>query len=125
MAAVGEVTLPQFRLLVLLASRGPSSLGVLADELGVHASTFTRLTDRLVRKGLVRRVAGTEDRRSVVLHLDTAGRRIVDHVTKARRRELGSILSAMDAQQRELLRQSLEGFAQAAGEPMDSAWPVW
>jgi hypothetical protein len=44
------VTLPQYRALVALAARGPQNMGALADELGVHASTATRMCDRLATK---------------------------------------------------------------------------
>ena len=50
-----EVTLPQYRALVVLASRGPQRIVDLAGFLDVTASTATRMCDRLVRKGLVRR----------------------------------------------------------------------
>ena len=48
-----EVTLAQYRTLVVLASRGPQTLQALATELEVVPSTATRMCDRLVRKGLV------------------------------------------------------------------------
>ena len=51
-----EVTLTQYRTLVVLASRGPQSLAALADAVAVTPSTATRMCDRLVRKGLVARV---------------------------------------------------------------------
>ena len=50
-----DVTLPQYRALVVLASRGPQRPTGLADALGVHPSTITRLCDRLVGKRLVQR----------------------------------------------------------------------
>jgi DNA-binding Lrp family transcriptional regulator len=48
-----EVTLPQYRALVVLASRGPRLVGELAEALVIHPSTATRLCDRLVAKKLV------------------------------------------------------------------------
>ncbi|MFN2535463.1 MAG: hypothetical protein ABR528_09440, partial [Pseudonocardiaceae bacterium] len=38
-----QVTLPQFRVLVMIASRGPQNLTAVAQGLGVHASNATRL----------------------------------------------------------------------------------
>ena len=43
-----DVTLPQYRALVVLASRGPQRPSALAEALAVHPSTITRLCDRLV-----------------------------------------------------------------------------
>src|SRR5688500_18758447 len=53
-----EVTLTQYRTLVVLASRGPQRTAELAAELGVQPSTVTRLCDRLVQRGWVRRQPG-------------------------------------------------------------------
>ena len=53
LADVGEeVTLTQYRTLVVLASRGPQNLAGLADAVGVTPATATRMCDRLVRKDL-------------------------------------------------------------------------
>src|SRR3954452_10273924 len=64
-----DVTLPQFRALVVLAARGPQRAVDIATELGVNPSTGTRMCDRLVRKGLVRRTRTAGDRRVVRLGL--------------------------------------------------------
>jgi len=69
-AAGDEVTLPQYRAQVVLAARGP--LGT--AELAVNPSTVTRMCDRLVRKGLIRRHRQAGDRRSVRITLTAAGR---------------------------------------------------
>src|SRR5438132_13258844 len=58
-----DVTLPQFRALVVLASRGPLNPGAFADALGVHVSTATRMCDRLVAKGRMRREVPRTQRR--------------------------------------------------------------
>jgi hypothetical protein len=47
-----EVTLTQYRSLVILASRGPQSLAALAEAVAVTPPTASRLCERLVRKGL-------------------------------------------------------------------------
>ena len=48
-----EVTLPQFRSLVVLSTAGPQTVSALADRLAVHATTMTRMCNRLVTRGLV------------------------------------------------------------------------
>src|SRR5688572_26722022 len=67
------VTLPQFRTVVALASKGPQKVGALADELGVHASTATRMCDRLVRRGLIDRETSLASRREVIVRLTAEG----------------------------------------------------
>jgi len=48
-AAGDEVTLPQYRALVVLAASGPQGTADLAAALAVNPSTATRMCDRLVR----------------------------------------------------------------------------
>src|SRR3569623_1888624 len=66
-AVEGEVTLPQFRTLVVLAVRGPQRGTDIAEELQVNPPTGTRMLDRLIRMGLVRRSRSSNDRREVRL----------------------------------------------------------
>jgi DNA-binding MarR family transcriptional regulator len=77
-----DVTLPQFRVLILLASRGPQRAVDLAGELGVTASTATRMCDRLVRKGFAARHVRPDDRRAAWIGLTSAGRDLVGQVMR-------------------------------------------
>lgn len=116
--ALDHVSLPQFRVLVLLAARGPMRSGVIADRIGVHPSTFSRNADRLVAGGWVRRVEDPESRLSVLVELTDAGRQLVEEVTTRRRRDLGDVLASIDPERRRALAEALETFASAAGEPV-------
>ena len=111
-----DVTLPQHRALVVLATEGARSLGELAAALGVHTSTATRMCDRLVRKRLVRRRQSSEDRRAVVLELTPTGRELVAEVTERRRTEIARIVARVPRDARETLVSALSQFARAAGE---------
>src|SRR5215471_8976011 len=85
LAAAGEeVTLPQYRALVVLAAQGPKGTADLAAALAVNPSTATRMCDRLVRKGLVRRQRQAGDRRAVRIALTASGRNLVTEVSKRR-----------------------------------------
>ncbi|MHB1486789.1 MAG: MarR family winged helix-turn-helix transcriptional regulator [Acidimicrobiales bacterium] len=117
-----EVTLPQYRALVVLAGRGPQAPAVLAATLGVNPSTVTRMCDRLVRKGLVRRWGDRQDRRQVRVGLTKAGRSLVSEVTERRRSEIGRIVAAIPPDGRGRLVESLGAFADAAGELSDRDW---
>ncbi|WP_433617596.1 MarR family winged helix-turn-helix transcriptional regulator [Dactylosporangium sp. CA-139114] len=127
LAALGtDVTLPQYRTLVLLAGGGPQRSAVLARELGVAPSTLTRMCDRLVRKSLIHRFHRHNDRRSIWLGLTPAGRDLVGHVMRARRHELEAIVrsAGLTAAPRELTL--LHAFVRAAGElPDDEWWGRW
>jgi len=116
-SALDDVTLPQFRVLVLLSSGGPLRTGVLADRLGVNASTFSRSLDRMVAGGWVRRVPNPDSRREVIIDLTEAGRGLVATVSERRRHEYRNILSRLAPEERESIVHALDLFTTAAGEP--------
>lgn len=117
LAEVEAVTLPQFRALVVLAARPGLTVTELADALGIHSSTATRLCDRLVAKKLVRRAERRADRRVVELRLTAAGRRLVNGVTHRRRAAIRSVAGRLPPSMLPSVVEALQAFAVAAGEP--------
>jgi DNA-binding MarR family transcriptional regulator len=117
-----EVTLPQFRALVVLATRGPQRVVDISAELQVAPSTGTRMCDRLIRKGLVRRSRSTSDRRVVRLRLTPAGRDLVREVIRRRRVELSGIVAGTAAYWQPAVTEALTAFAAAAGELPEQEW---
>lgn len=121
-----DLTLVQYRALVLLASRPEPNVSDLAEALGVHPSTATRLCDRLVAKGLVHRATSTESRREVTLTVTSTGRGLLRTVTGRRRKEISRIIERLPRDERRRLRAAFEAFANAAGEVTlpDDAWKL-
>jgi len=123
------VTVPQFRVLVLLFTRGPLNLASVAAALDVNPSNASRTCDRLLKAKLIDRRESESDRRHVTLTLKPAGRRLVERVTKHRRAAIERILLTMAPAERAMLVAGLRAFADAAGERADDAsfltllWP--
>jgi DNA-binding MarR family transcriptional regulator len=118
LAAVEDtVTLPQFRLLVLLSSQGPSKLVTLATLLGVNPSTAMRMVDRLAAAELISKQASPQSGREIQIELTPAGRTLVDDVTDSRRTEIADVITKMPAHQRHALIDALRAFTDAGGEP--------
>ncbi|MHA6783703.1 MarR family winged helix-turn-helix transcriptional regulator [Pseudonocardia saturnea] len=117
------VTLPQLRVLVMVASRGGLNLGAVAAGLGVHPSNATRAVERLVVAGFLDRRDDPTDRRNLVLELSVEGRALVDRVVDERRSAIARILERMPPSRRRALVPVLRAFAAAAGEVPDGA--VW
>jgi DNA-binding MarR family transcriptional regulator len=117
-----EVTLTQYRTLVILASRGPQNLAGLAEAVGVTPATATRMCDRLVRKGLVRRRTERDDRRQLRVALTAKGRSLVDAVTDRRRREIEIIMKDISTEEQVVLVQALARLTAAAGEVPEQDW---
>jgi DNA-binding MarR family transcriptional regulator len=123
-AAPADVTLPQYRALVVLAARGPLRVGDFAVALGIHPSTATRLCDRLVERRLVRRAVDRSNRRETTISLAAGGRKVVDDVTAVRRAEIAAIVERIPVELRQPAVAALVAFADAAGEPADEAWTL-
>jgi DNA-binding MarR family transcriptional regulator len=62
-----DVTSNELEVLGTLVARGPLSAGDLAKRTGLTSGAVTRLIDRLVERGSVRRLADPEDRRRVLV----------------------------------------------------------
>jgi len=114
--ALEAVSLPQFRILVLLSSEGPTRVGQLAGQVGANPSTFSRSVDRMVAGGWVVRSGNPDSRREVLLELTDDGRWLVESVTTRRRREIEAVLGRMSAADRTALVAALTAFNAAAGE---------
>lgn len=95
-----DVSLPQFRLLLVLSEQGRSSSTSCADALGVAGSSVTRLADRLHASGHLVRGTGDANRSVVTLELTDAGQRVVDRVTTHRRSALRRALDQLDPEER-------------------------
>lgn len=119
------VTLPQLRVLVLVASRGALNLQALALAMGVHPSNATRACDRLVAAGLLRRGESSVDRRNLVLVLTDDGQQLVDAMVQRRRRAVARVLGQVPMTRRRTLAAAMRAFGLAAGEaPAGSAWKL-
>jgi DNA-binding MarR family transcriptional regulator len=121
--ATQDLTLPQYRVLVLLTFRGDSSLKALAEAVGASPSTATRMCDRLVKKALISRDRHHFDRREVVLSVTPTGRQIVETVMERRRGIVQDLLHTIPNAERPGLLQSLRMLSVAAGEtPPETPW---
>lgn len=123
LAEVGEeVTLTQYRSLVVLASRGPQGVAALAEAVAVTPPTASRMCDRLVRKRLVTRRSDRRDRRQVRIALSPSGRRLVDTVTARRRTEIEQLVAAIPASSRGGVVDALRHLTETAGEVPEQDW---
>jgi DNA-binding MarR family transcriptional regulator len=116
------VTVPQHRVLVLLAAEGAMTVGEIAHLAGVNQSNASRLCDRLQKLGLVERQRGSDDGRVVRVSLTQEGKRTVDAVTAVRRREVGQVLARLSIDDAHNMVSALVAFNDAAGERDHHTW---
>lgn len=126
--AADVVTVPQFRVLVMVHTRGPLNLAAVAADLDVNPSNASRTCDKLIKAGFLDRAVSENDRRHITLTLTTSGRRLVEKVFARRRAAIEKVLRTMPLAQRDALAVSLSTFAEAVGESVDEKmlahiWP--
>ncbi|MFD6345719.1 MarR family winged helix-turn-helix transcriptional regulator [Streptomyces roseolus] len=105
-AASENLTASQGKALTVLR-RGPAAMRALAETMTCDASNITGIVDRLEKRGLVRREAGTSDRRVKNVVLTAEGERVADAI-RAGMRTTQEGLDRLDDQDRDRLRSLLE-----------------
>jgi DNA-binding MarR family transcriptional regulator len=121
-----EVSLPQFRLLMVLQQSGRSTSTECAKALGVVGSSVTRLADRLHASGHLLRGADPLNRSVVTLELTTQGRKLVRQVTARRRRELSRVLDRIDPAERAACATVLRTLHERFGDDdQHNSMPLW
>ncbi len=108
-----EITVTQFRFLVLVADEA-RSIGDIAAHLGVNQSNASRHCDRLQRLGLVERSRVARDARVVSVDLTDQGRTVVEAVWEQRRRDVARLLGAIPKSSARTVVRALEAFNEAA-----------
>lgn len=120
-----RVTLPQLRLLVLIASRGTMNLNALAETMDIHPSNASRSCDRLVAAGLLTRAESPLDRRNLVLELTEEGHELIETLIDHRCRAIAEVLDRVPQSRRRPLVNAMQAFGKAAGEsPAGNAWKL-
>jgi DNA-binding MarR family transcriptional regulator len=110
------VTLPQFRLLAVLADLGAAPSGRAARALGLDPSTVSRLADRMVAAGHVARGSDPHHRGVVTLELTATGRGLVAAADGWRREELARILALLEPAEQQAVTAALGRLVSVAGE---------
>lgn len=112
------VTVPQLRVMTMIATGGGVNLSSVAAGLNVSPSNASRICDRLLKIGMVDRREDPTDRRHITLTLTSDGQALLDRVNRHRRTAIRRILRKMTQRQRDQLTAALNDLADAAGEPL-------
>ena len=107
------LTMTQLRVLFILRAEDGASARALAERLNVTPSTLTRIVDRLVGQGLVRRTVDEEDRRLVRHCLTDAGASTVEELERAGRTRLNEVFGRLSREELERLVTALRDLAVA------------
>ena len=110
----GAVTLPQFRILAVLADFGRARSEQVARALGIEASAVTRFADRMVAAGYVSRDdEQVHSDAMMTLELSAPGENLVGQVTARREQELARIFRQLPLAERTILTHALRQLVEA------------
>lgn len=112
-AARHDLSLTLLRVLAILRDRTPT-MSELAAYLGLDRSTVTGLVDRAVRRGLLRKEADGQDRRSSRVALTEAGHALARACTDDIAQQLAPLIERLAPAQRAELAQLLHGLGVVA-----------
>lgn len=115
----GQVSIPQFRLLLALDGSDPVPSSALAERLGAQASSITRLVDRLQSEGLVTRGADERNRSIVTVDITPPGRALVARVLDARHRLIAATLAQLRPEDRKALIHGADAFTAVSGHALE------
>ncbi|HEY8284774.1 MAG TPA: MarR family transcriptional regulator [Chloroflexota bacterium] len=108
-----ELTMPQFKLLLTIASGDGPRVSDLAQRLGVTPPTVTAVLDRLVEHGLVRRTDDQRDRRQVICLLTNQGSDLLRRLRFDAWTEVVECMADLAAEEIESLLVGLEALDRA------------
>lgn len=109
----GHITFVQMRVLWLLESRGPCTMGEVAQMLSVTRPTATSIVNRLVAKGFVGRERSKEDRRFVNLRLRPKGMGLLTAKRSLFKKRIGQMLKPLKGPDRKRLLLALKVVSDA------------
>lgn len=95
--AGSQITFSQFKLLKLVALKGPHTLGDVAAFLGISHAAASKAVDKLVRRKLLRRTEAQPDRRAIELSLTESSRQLLAAYEAAKNRKLAKIFGQFSA----------------------------
>lgn len=111
-----ELTIAQLRTLRVLKDEGPSTIGHVAEMLGITLPTASHLVDKLVHSGHVERADDPEDRRRAVARPSARGEELLNHLQEGDSRYTRLCLDRISDDDLAAFVQGLRAFARATRE---------
>lgn len=114
---IGEFTLAQYRVLMLVYHRGPMSIKTLMRQLNIAQSSASGMVDRLVQQGLLQLQKDPADKRVTVFELSAPARLLLKKRMNAMKQVYRKVLEPLDAAQQEELISAFETILRLTTSP--------
>lgn len=111
--AAAELTMPQLKVLLLLANSGSAPVSWLAARMSVSPPNITGILDRLEERGWVRRTSDPRDRRIVRIVLSDSGQELLHDLFTAGAAQVHEAMSDMPADSLKALTSALPALVEA------------
>jgi DNA-binding MarR family transcriptional regulator len=109
-----DLTMPQLKVLMVVANGRGVTMTHLARGLGMTLSTLTGVVDRLTNQCLVRREYAVHDRRSVLLYPTEKGSETFERLYQAGRENMRAILERLSLDDLRRVAQALDTLCEVA-----------
>jgi DNA-binding MarR family transcriptional regulator len=109
-----NMSTPQLKALLLISEEEGIRMRELARKLGGSFSNATVLVDRLVDRGLVKRLAEPQDRRVVLVRATEEGRRLIERLITSWRTLSAPLLEALAPEDLATVQKALHVLLEAA-----------
>ena len=104
-----DITVEQFHVLRYVR-RGTDSISELATAKNISRPAISQAVEVLVKKGLIKRVQSTQDRRYVELTLTESGNALLDTVFKETRGWMKKRMKSLSAEELETIAKAMEAL---------------
>lgn len=105
-----------FGVLEALLHKGPLPVRALGEKVLLTSGSITTAIDRLERRGLVERGGDANDRRARIVHLTSAGRKVIQKLFAEHERAMEQAVSALAPEERAGLLELLRKLGRGAEE---------
>ncbi|MBB5871802.1 DNA-binding MarR family transcriptional regulator [Allocatelliglobosispora scoriae] len=103
-----NLTMPQLKVMLILATKGGAGGQELVGVLGVTLATMTGIVDRLVAADLVTRREDPQDRRVRRVELTESGRQLIDKLVDAGTEHQRRLLLRLDIDELQTVERAME-----------------
>jgi DNA-binding MarR family transcriptional regulator len=100
--AFSFITIPQFVSLDLIETKGSLKMKELAKELNITLPAATKIVNKLVKLGLVKREFDYSDRRVIKVVLTQKGKKILEETKKERKKVIEKVFEKLSLKEREI-----------------------
>ena len=113
-----------FGVMEALLHKGPLPIKALGEKVLLTSGSITSAIDRLERRGWVERTADGHDRRSRIVRLTPAGRKIIREAFAGHKKHMEAAVSSLDTQDRLVLIDLLRRLGQDAQARLQSTQKI-